>query len=116
MTPPDTVGHFSLQMMYDLIQETRDDVKAHNRDHKDDITRIESKIQETNETLTILVKTVDSLSQKIDCSKPQPPPQSEMGLIEFCGVTLRSKLAWLVGVIVAGIYGISQILPLIKKI
>lgn len=115
MTPPDTVGHFSLQMMYDLIQETRDDVKAHNRDHKDDITRIESKIQETNETLTILVQTVDNLSQKIDCSKPQPP-QSEMGLIEFCGVTLRSKLAWLIGVIVASIYGISQILPLIKKI
>lgn len=113
MTPPDTVGHFSLQMMYDLIQETRDDVKAHNKDHKDDITRIETKIQETNETLTILVQTVDALSQKIDCSKP---PQFEMGIIEFCGVTLRSKLAWLVGVIVAGIYGISQILPLIKKI
>ena len=115
MTPPDTVGHFSLQMMYDLIQETRDDVKAHNRDHKEDITRIETKIQETNETLTILVQTVDALSNKIDCSSSKPT-QSEMGLIEFCGITLRSKLAWLVGVIVAGIYGVSQILPLIKKI
>jgi len=115
MTPPDTVGHFSLQMMYDLIQETRDDVKAHNRDHKEDITRIETKIQETNETLTILVQTVDSLSNKIDCSKPKPP-QTDMGIIEFCGITLRSKMAWLVGVIVAGIYGVSQILPLIKKI
>ena len=115
MTPSDTVGHFSLQMMYDLIQETRDDVKAHNRDHKEDITRIENKIQETNETLTTLVQTVDNLAEKIDCSKPHPP-QSEMGFIEFCGITLRSKLAWLVGVIVAGIYGASQIIPLIKKI
>ena len=115
MTPPDTVGHFSLQMMYDLIQETRDDVKAHNRDHKEDITRIETKIQETNETLTILVQTVDALSNKIDCSSSKPP-RSEMGIIEFCGITLRSKMAWLIGVIVACIYGISQIIPLIKKI
>ena len=115
MTPPDTVGHFSLQMMYDLIQETRDDVKAHNWDHKEDITRIETKIQETHETLTILVQTVNSLSNKIDCSKPKPP-QSEVGVIEFAGMKIKSTYAWLVGVIVACIYGVSQIIPLIKKI
>ncbi len=89
------IGEYSPKMLWDMQKETRDQLNEHCRSHKKDIDKIHEDTTEIKQSIAELNKTVSLL---LDRKKP-----------------IRSRYAWISGVVIAVLVGISQFWEYIVK-
>ena len=89
------IGEYSPKMLWDMQKETRDQLNEHCRSHKKDIDKIHEDTTEIKQSIAELKETVSLLvAQK----KP-----------------IRSHYAWISGVVIAVLVGVSQFWEYIIK-
>ena len=116
------IGEYSLEMMWNMMQDTKKGLDEHCRIHKIDIDNLYAKMDknaaesrkdsvEIKQSIAALNQSVSLLAQKIECKPEQEPPARPPA--PPSGVS--SKLGWLSGAVVAILFGVTQFMNYVKK-
>ncbi len=89
------IGEYSPKMLWDMQKETRDQLNEHCRIHKKDIDKIQEDTAEIKRSIEEINRTISILVER---KKP-----------------VRSHYAWISGVVIAVLVGISQFWEYIVK-
>jgi hypothetical protein len=105
--PP--MGEYSPKMIWDVLKMTKEGLDEHSRVHKKDIDKIHEDNIIILQSIAGLNQSVSLIAQKIECF-PTTPASIPVEMKQSNG-----KYAWITGMVIAGLYGISQFYEYFKK-